>query len=380
MKVKLGHVRYLFQELIADNTRGHYHKDMSILRKISGFILTLIVFLVTLYLLLAFLNRSESEKLLKISRISNYEKIKRGSHKEFERWSLIGHLEPNSFYRQYLVDSDGELLFDVIYKMNKFGLRNEGPVKPVQEFKSHLIIGGCSFVFGTGLNAEETLSSSFRATLKNANVVNFGHGGGGLHTQLKALDIINLKEFVKENRGTFIYVFYSDHLNRWHAKPSYLIWGLPRRIHYEIQHGELKSMSLSESGQFKDFQKVKASGQEMNFVKAKAISGPNWKEEELEDFSEGVRHLKEKYLKLYPQGKFLVVFHPPFNIRNVSEKMGRFFKVKNIDYFDPTYEFEKHMKMSQTTLKDFQIPLDGHPNQKLNKFLAESIIKWLALR
>lgn len=132
----------------------------------------------------------------------------------FEYRKYIGFvLRKNVSTRAYRKFGD-YTAYNVIYTADKNGLR----LTPSSNDKSDkcIMFFGCSFVYGVGLNDNETLPYLFGiSSNKKYKIYNFGMGGYGPHQMLSMLEhgsYDNLLNGCKEN--TAVYVALSDHARR----------------------------------------------------------------------------------------------------------------------------------------------------------------------
>lgn len=301
--------------------------------------------------------------------------INQGDWNLLPHWDEFGLFPPLSELR-YIGKDKGETVFDVIYSLNRWGLRQEPSHS--HKKKSHLFLGGCSYVFGIGTSAEETVTANLRKQMKDVEVINFGFPAGGLQSLIRATEIIPLQELSGAKDGHFVYLFFRDHLNRWNATPSYLHWAKPDHVHYEMQKGSLVSMKLSESDAWKAYQKTKDSGLEA--VYEQRLQKGIFDEEEIVSFVRGVKLLKKKYLSLYPKGKFSVALHPFPIEEDVVFLLKKHFDKEQISYFETTHDYMTFLMDGKFEESSFMVPLDGHPNGRFNEFFSELMLRKLGLK
>lgn len=253
-----------------------------------------------------------------------------------------------------LKDSAG-VISQTFYSVNEFGLRDMG----LSEKKNkHLLLSGCSFIFGLGVPEEETLSSALRRDLPEVNVRNLGFPGGGLHTALRFSEIVPLKKFVPEEGGTFLYVMFADHLNRFHLRPDFLVWSRSTAPTYKV-----KDSSVIYDGKLNthlSFWKSKA----LNFLSLGGLekSPESFTDQELEAYLEGVKELKKRYLKDFPRGKFHWMIHPLFPFRESLRLES--LAIKNGIPFLENALVVPHAERGRYLLRD------NHPNGSFNQAFA----------
>lgn len=353
-----------------------YYKCMQFIRKTSGVLIGLVIGLGTLYLIFTTYNKDAAIKYAE-RKMTHHELIKNGDLDIFPEWDEIGQFPPLSEVR-YFGQKDGKIFFDVNYKYAQNGLRIEKEIPGTK--KTHLILGGCSFVFGAAIQADETLSSQIRRKHDSINVLNFGHAGGGLHTQLRAFDLIDVKKLVPETDGTYVFFFFFDHLARWKASPTYMAWAQPDDIHYEFdKSGKLTHMRLKDYKGWKELTEAREAGLDHVYIRTKSITDDKWSDELLNDFVKGIKELRKKYLALYPKGRFVFSFYPFMSEKEAVRRLVGILEKENIEIYDGVYEFHQHVINSKLPDSSFNVPLDGHPNARFNDFYSDALSRRLNL-
>ncbi len=122
--------------------------------------------------------------------------------------------------------NSGDTIFHVKYGFNE-GLRVTTEFNKSSN-RFAFFFGG-SFVFGEGVNDNETLPSFFARMNKEIMVRNYGFHGYGTHQSLVALREVILKDSIVVDgaHGDFYYLFIPDHINRvignarWDTKGPY---------------------------------------------------------------------------------------------------------------------------------------------------------------
>ena len=235
------------------------------------------------------------------------------------------------------------------------------------------IFSGCSFVFGVGLDADETLPYLF-SNISRKRSMNLGTAGGGLHSVHRLVDLLTPDELGGDKEAIFYYVFISDHLNRWHRRASYLSWGLPVHPTYDIvkRHAAYAG-PLCERFSFKVKEFFKAINLNNFGLKLLNMIYPmdKFSDEDLDNFAQGVVSLKQKISEKKPNFKFHFVFHPltsPLhgNLYNLNEKLRK----AGISTVHFNNFFPDHIDPKLLQLKD------KHPSGLVNKLLAEWFIKF----
>lgn len=267
------------------------------------------------------------------------------------------------------------LVYDFHVSRDEFGFRTV-PQSQKAPKTNHLVIGGCSFAFGIGVNDHETMAAQLAKKFPNTHTVNLGIPGGGPSNSLWQWESLSFKDYIPEEKGIFVWIHMSDHVFR--ELPAWR--NLVEMPHYFPRYEGIDELKLSgvqgESWRWKWMQILRAVGLEHLWLKAAhhflRDSAPNGGHKVVSV----LKSLKEKYLSQYPQGKFVVI-----NLISLSpepdELNNKFFEKTfhkaNIDFYDFSHGKEPAMTL--------YIPRDGHPSadgHKVNaQLLAPIISKYL---
>jgi hypothetical protein len=317
----------------------------------------------------------DSKKTLEIT-ILNEEDPHLSWHKSF--YHHLGYRA-----RQDQLSSEGHVLYDVKYELDEMLGRTHPTTRPLKA-QSHLIVAGCSFVFGEGLNADAILAEKLQQSQATTAVYNVTFVGGGVQDLIHYFSIPESIGLTRESKGALVYFFIPQHFARWFAKGDYLDWVTGNRVRYRVaQHALSYEGTISEDLVFQAHGALKRLGfsgvveiwqrlaRQTNLFDAKS----------LENFAEAVSFLKQQYLSRYPDGEFYTVMHPlgerkDFPRKLFIEKLESF----GVTAVDAREDFESFLKATNRSEADFRIPGDGHPNSAMNEYLAEwlknGIDKW----
>lgn len=154
----------------------------------------------------------------------------------YDRDSLIGGVlkkqAMRAAHRQVLGPRE-ELLFDVVYSVNADGRR----ITPERGKKadSVVLLFGCSFTFGFGVNDKDTYAWKLAELLgDNYQVVNLGVSGYGAHQMLALLESGRLDHLLQQYKHRYaFFLTIADHLNRCTGRSPWITNG-PR---YTLEQG-----------------------------------------------------------------------------------------------------------------------------------------------
>jgi hypothetical protein len=240
----------------------------------------------------------------------------------------------------------------------------------------HVIIDGCSFVFGDGLPNEKTLASIIQARYPESDVYNISFMGGSPHISLQFHDNIDLSKTAPPE-GTYIYAFFNQQLARWHLSPNYLSWiGVDIPVYQKNDSTYLQVSTIESLPKFQLMKYFRFIG--LGQIYAEALASPEdrniWSDDQIESFVDSIHEIKRKYLLRFPKGKFYLLIHPIGEDRDGSVRMKEFFKKRNIAMLLPSDDYWGYLKSINSNSFDFQIDHDGHPNHRFNKWLSD----WLS--
>jgi hypothetical protein len=183
------------------------------------------------------------------------------------------------------------------------------------------------------------------------------------------MELVNLREFAPEEDGTMAYVFMSDHLNRFLERPAYLDWAKSSFPRYERQGNE-----VTYAGKVSVFP-----GQRQYLKFLNRGKGDEFTDEELKFFADAVDLQRNRYLRLYPKGRFVVINHGIGGVQDdLLERLRHTFDTKKIEFIDVNPDYHSMIKTSGLS-PDSQFLADGHPsaihNRFFTKWLVEKIVK-----
>lgn len=176
---------------------------------------------------------------------------------------LISEKYPSNYFDSYLkksgtyrvvarVADQKKPIYDVIYKLNRFGVRQVEPANSKPFAKKFVAAYGCSNTFGEGLPQGEDYPSQLNKALSsNWNVYNFGFHGYGPNSII--LNILNDRSYnyiIKEPSGVFVWLFIPDHLTRFFC--YFDCYSGDKSWILNLPHLHETSISYSHSGRFLD--------------------------------------------------------------------------------------------------------------------------------
>jgi hypothetical protein len=288
-----------------------------------------------------------------------------------DRKAFVGYgpNEDTSFNVTASRENGDTLIYKVIYSFNK-GKR----VVPNNNdsAKKNIFFLGCSYVFGDGLNDNQTLPFYFsEKTNHKYNVVNFAFSGYGTHQALKILEenILKNKSFQLSDSDCVIYSFIPSHFER---AAGYADWD-KYGPYYKIENNQLVY-----KGNFDDKRLFK-----QNFITYRL--GIIWHNSflyksffepktQLEDVLLVGEMIKKMNLLLKKKGiRFLVLNGQSSKDYKYEDVFIEILKTNHIEH----YFVKSIIKDLEINLSNYVIKGDGHPNeiynQKIASFLSEKL-------
>ena len=337
---------------------------MKIILKI---LIPVVIFFVTLWILVQVWNIFQPPTEDQYATKHEWIEVRPGSSEKLPAMAEIVKL-PNTAFRHRITNKHG-LVSDVVYKLNSFGIRDQIDIDRPK--KSHLLFSGCSFTFGDNISYEESLPAIMREVLPEVNVRNLAFPGGGLHTALRHFEISDFREFVPEQKGIYIYVYIPDHFSRWTRDVSYLRWARALSPTYNSENGK-----IIYTGKLLDHPDYRR----YHFFKSLGISLPDtgvfqmkkkFERDKMKSFMDGIVLLKERYLKKFPEGRFIWLFHPQIYYTSSVEKLIRASaQRRGVEVMFANSDYYQYLKTTGITEDSQKIRWDGHPNGEFNKWFA----------
>lgn len=228
--------------------------------------------------------------------------------------------------------------------------------------QKHLIVAGCSFVFGLGLDCESTLPAILARADTSFRVYNYGTPGYGPHQTVllfqNGINVLN-NDVVREGRGVMIYTFITNHLTRVYGGSKYLQYASETPDVYVVdgvlRHSKrdrffvwFNKKVINKSETLKFFNITTSYPKTNRFYKR---------------FADIINEMARLYYFEFPNGKFIVAAYPEENpdlawVKYLNDKLM---------FVNPplphNYLYEKHCYVLDTIF-------DRHPTKKLNEYVA----------
>lgn len=274
---------------------------------------------------------------------------------------------PHRFYQMQLLDEAGEIRFSKDVHVDQYDIRITHQSKSDKK-SQHLILSGCSFIFGDLVNDEETVASQVGQLIPGYDVVNLGRSGSSVLESVFLWSRYDVRALNFPPQGIHVFTMIDAHFERIVHTWRVLDWMREERPVYRVEAGQVIGPSqLSQSFKYRFMGWIKEQGLSVWWLRF-----THWfRDFELMGVNEAMAlyllELKNAYLKQYPQGRFVVTYF--LHTNETAAALVPHLKRLGIEYWEPPSP-KGHHEM-------YRIPNDGHPSPLAYKeqaeFLAQKI-------
>lgn len=255
------------------------------------------------------------------------------------------------------------LIYKQYYHTDRFGRRETPDVTPDSLTSEFVMVTGCSFAFGYGLNEHETLSY-FLDSLSGKRAYNYGVAGHGTQQTLALLQSRNLHKEITESNGTLVHLFIDDHIPRLIGSRRLIkLWAI-NFPYYRLEDGKAVRHGSFWTGRHLLTRFYRAISQSA-IIDLFDIDIPWYVSDgHMKLFGAVLNEAKSEFLKQYPDGRFLVVIGPNSKLaaRAVSALEDR-----DVEVLDLSQLFDKEDKRYKIHWTE------AHPNDRYNLEVARAI-------
>lgn len=282
--------------------------------------------------------------------------------KSIHAWKIVGN----------------DRVYDVTYTTDSHGFRVTPGFEPGASIGSTIAFFGCSFVFGEGLNDDETLPSHLAARLGfRHRIVNAGFSGYGPHQMLRLLELDRLEGVVDEPLRTAVYVALPSHAYRAAGR----VWWDPVGPEYHLDREHLVRYvgaftDVPENwvpAYYKLLQLIEVSRRSL-FVDRFMRVFIDPRDNEARDASDAedlailhasiVQRTAQLLQKKYGAALHVLLWD---NDTHLSELMLQQLAARDI----PVIKVSDYIPLEEQAA--FRIPRDGHPTSAANRVLAQAL-------
>jgi hypothetical protein len=240
--------------------------------------------------------------------------------------------------------------------------------------KKHILLDGCSYTFGEGLDKTETLDYFIQKIDNKLDVTNISIMGGSPHLSLFYHKNINLSDLSAYDEGYYFFIFIVDQLFRWRLDFTYLDWASPGYPYFNATNSSLEYKGkLKDNLSYRIFHNLKKI--KINPYLFNTSPRTNVTDDDLLSFSLAINELKKSYLKSYPKGKFIFMMHPLTEPpEGLLPRLEKTIKDTGVRFINPSSAFLFQLENNKKMYEEYTIQIDGHPNGLLNEWFANWIV------
>lgn len=271
--------------------------------------------------------------------------------------------QPGVFHIRAQSNVDEHTVYDIAYEVDENRYRVTPPVaKAPKQFTLFL---GCSYTYGEGLNATETLPYFFEKNAPEYRSYNMAFHGYAPNDLLARAQSEDARRFVREPTGRVLYFFMADHVRRVVGSSSWVgIFG-GDHPYFFLDRGELKQdRNFAEARPVLEFFSPWVVRSEI--AKFFRVDFPRaFRAEHFDLMGRVIAGLRDEYQRKFPGARFYVVFFPEEQLTaNVAAELEKH-QIRYLDY--------SSLKMGLYTKGAPTIEDDGHPSAEANQIFAEQV-------
>ncbi len=262
----------------------------------------------------------------------------------------------------------GRCIYDAVYTTDAYSRRVTPLDPPTKRAACALFFGG-SYVFGEGVNDNETLPYYFGRFYRRYRPYNYGFSGYGPQQMLARLQSPHFADQVEERRGIAVYVFMRHHVARAIGDMAvYTLWGADMPYYTFDRRGRLVRRGSFRTGRPVVSALYGILGRSYILKFFRVSLPPRITEKHLRLTAAIIEESKSEFERQFESEGFFVVLHPAY--RAYSARLARLLRGAGVTCFD--YSAWWRWRSEATTF-----PADGHPNAlghyTVAKRLAEDV-------
>lgn len=272
----------------------------------------------------------------------------------------VHQLKPNSEGVFKRMNPDGTLMYEYHVAADEFGRRKTSAKKA----SKHLLVMGCSYVFGEGLEQQDTIPEIIQELTTDFRAYNLAASGYTIDEIYLRAKEQNFMGGVSQEEGVAIYVVMADHIRRsfgamrddWRLEKVKLV----EKTEYNF---EAEGFHIDDLKGLQWFFYYYANS---NFARLFDLDYPFVTSKRVEIFVRKIKALEILYKKqLGGQNRLYVALYP-----DLFDTKTRYYLRLYLDKYGIAF-----VDYSKFNVNQFLHPLprlaDGHPNGKANHFLAK---------
>jgi hypothetical protein len=284
---------------------------------------------------------------------------------------LLGY-KPGASTRANSIKKQGdEVIYSVVYTIDENN-RRVTPYQNPSNPNKFLLLFGDSFVFGEGVEDDQTLPFHLSQLATEYRVYNYGFSGYGPQQMLARLEQPTFSSEISETDGLAVYMFIDAHVERAIGSMYvYNAWGADMPYYTVNWRGELEQQGSFRTGRpvlstlYSRLAETEFARYYNLNIPGRLRKGHYWLTARI------IAEARDEFLQHYPDGQFYVAVYPDEGdyFEDIAPYLAEFqLKVLNYD------EWLKLEAETGTAIKG-----DGHPTGTAHKQVAEWITQDLGL-
>ncbi|MBL4585851.1 MAG: hypothetical protein JKX84_02145 [Flavobacteriales bacterium] len=259
------------------------------------------------------------------------------------------------------------LIYKQHYRTDAFGRRITPSTGPDSLYTDFIMVTGCSFAFGYGLNQYQTLSY-YLDSLSGKRGYDYGVSGHGTQQTLALLQSRNLSTEIAETNGVLIYLFIDDHIARLIGSRRLIKLWARNYPYYYLDDGELKRDGSFWTGR-QLLSRFYRAISESAFIDLFDIDLPWYvSESHLALYGAVLGEAKKEFKNQYPKGEFLVVIEPNSKL---GARVSAVLTENSIDFLNLSELLDKEESKYKIHWTE------AHPNENYYLEVANAINSYL---
>lgn len=264
---------------------------------------------------------------------------------------------------RHIMRSENKIFFDATYSFDQYG-RRVTPIASLASRKKFILLTGCSFTFGHGLNDNQTINYFLAKELPEYFPYNYAISASGPHVSMALAEESNFADEIPQAEGMMIYVSLgTEHIARATGRLPSVSW-LEDAPYYEKLGDELVRKGTFATGRFFTTKFYFFLGRILTFFGLGNRIFPPLDSADSDFMCALVMKLKHSFLQHHPSSRFIYYLHP-FSAQ--PKELGECLTHGKVEWLEGKLP----------ALPNLNIPLDGHPNAQANKFIAADIAAYL---
>lgn len=270
------------------------------------------------------------------------------------------------------------LIYKAKYSTDNLGRRFTPVTNPTARKKYALFFGG-SFIFGEGVNDNETLPYYFSKIAMSYRAYNYGFGGYGPQHMLARLEGEKIRTDIKENEGLLIYLFTDWHVQRavGNAKLVATHGGGYPYYTYDAMGNLIRKKDFN-NGRF-ILTKIYKLLAKSNFINYFKIDFPLViTDKHIRLTTDMIKEARNNFKTQFKSDNFYVLIYPMS--KRYSKKIIPYLKEAGVKYLDFSDLLDKPLMEEKLSRDLFFIKDDGHPTARLHEMVVKKLVQELNIR